>query len=164
MTRTVLAALLVGLAAAPATAQAPAAPRTTGVSAAQADSLVRLADDADRRWNERDAAGLSGAYTADGQMHIAGTPADLRGEPAIRAFFERAFAARTGRLRHRTVVKELQAVASGVVAADGEVWVDQAGADGAFRPVRHFTMHSLAVRTPEGWRIRVNRVHPAPLE
>lgn len=157
MTRLLPLALLALWTATPAAAQTV---RTTDLSPATADSILAIARVADERWNAGDANGLSTAYTPDGHMRMTGMPVDLRGRPTIAAYFATSFAARQGQMRHRTVVEELQQIAPGVVAADGQVWVDVLGADGTYRPVRRFTMNAVAVRTPGGWRLRVNRVHP----
>lgn len=146
-------------AAAPAAAQTV---RTSGLTDAEAAAVLRLSAAGDAFWNDKDAAGLSGLYTTDAHNWMVGTEMDLRGRDAIRAFFTQAFAQRGPGLRHRTVVTELQRVAPDVVAADGDVFVEQVVDGGAPRVLRRFRMHAVAVREGDGWRIRINRVHPVP--
>lgn len=154
--RLAAAAFLVALAA-PAAAQQL---RTTGLTPAQTDSVLAVSRAIDERWGARDAAGLTAAYTADAHTRILGTTVDLRGSKEILAYFRQSFAAGQGVLRHRTIVQELQQIAPGIVATDGEVFLDRRLDDGTFVPYLHFTTNAVAVRTAEGWRIRINRVRP----
>lgn len=145
--------------AAPARAQEA---RTSGLSPAEATEILQLATAGDAFWDAKDAAGLSTLYTEDAHNWMVGTEMDLRGREAIRTFFTASFAQRGPGMRHRTVITELQRISPDVVAADGQVFVEQVGESGAARVLRRFTMNAVAVRGPEGWRIRINRVHPLP--
>jgi uncharacterized protein (TIGR02246 family) len=153
-----LAAVLLFLAA-PVRAQTPT---VYGVADADAAEILRLAEAGDAFWNAKDAAGLGALYTEDAHNWMVGTEMNLRGREAIAEFFARSFAQRGPGLRHRTVVTELQLIAPGVVAADGDVVVEQVVEGQPPRVLRRFTMSSVAVKGPDGWKLRINRVHPLP--
>lgn len=138
--------------------------KTSGLAPEDAAEVLRLAEAGDAFWNRKDAAGLSRLYTEDAHNWMVGTDMNLRGRDAIAAYFTGTFARRGPGLRHRTVVTELQLVAPGVVAADGDVFVEQVAEGQPPRVLRRFTMSSVAVKDAGGWRIRINRVHlvPAP--
>jgi uncharacterized protein (TIGR02246 family) len=136
--------------------------RISGISDADAAEILRLAEAGDSLWNAKDAAGLGALYTEDAHNWMVGTEMNLRGRDSIAAFFTRSFARRGPGLRHRTVVTELQMVAPGVVAADGDVVVEQVAEGQPPRVLRRFTMSSVAVKGPDGWKLRINRVHPVP--
>lgn len=147
--------------AAPVHAQAV---KTSGIAADDVAAIVRLAETGDEAWNEKDAVALSRLFTEDAHNWMVGSEMNLRGRDEIAAFFTASFAQRGPGMRHRTVVKELQLVAPGVVVADGEVFVERVAEGQAPVVLRRFTMNSVAVNGPEGWRLRINRVHlqPAP--
>ncbi|MDF1503718.1 SgcJ/EcaC family oxidoreductase [Roseisolibacter sp. H3M3-2] len=147
------------LLAAPLGAQT-AAPRAVGVSEAELRDLLVLARATDERWNARDAAGLSALFAAEGHSRILGTPADLRGRDAIRAYFATSLGRLAPGTTHRTVVDEVQRVAPDVVLVEGRVWIERAGADSARTPLRAFTVTSAVVREGEAWRVRWNRARP----
>ena len=136
--------------------------KVSGLSQADAAEILRLAEAGDAFWNAKDAAGLSALYTDDAHNWMIGGEMNLRGREAIAEFFTRNFAQRGPGLRHRTVITELQLVAPGVVAADGDVVVEQVAEGQPPRVLRRFTMNSVAVKGPDGWKIRINRVHPVP--
>jgi len=140
-----------------ARAAAAQAPRVTGVSEAELRDIVALAAQSDARWNARDAAGLSALYTAEGHNRIVGTPVDLRGRDAIRAYFTQSFPKTDAALVHHTVVEEVQRVSPDVVVVEGRVWLERAGADSAHAVVRRFTMNAVIVREQDAWRVRWNR-------
>lgn len=137
--------------------------KTSGLTEAETAEILRLAQAGDAFWNAKDAAGLSTLYTEDAHNWMVGTVMDLRGRDAIRDFFAGTFAQRGPGLRHRTVITELQRISPDVVAADGEVFVEQVMEGGTARVLRRFTMNAVAVRSADGWRIRINRVHPQPV-
>lgn len=139
-----------------------AAPARAQITPADSAEILRLAAAGDAFWNEKDAAGLSRLYTEDAHNWMVGAEMNLRGRDAIAAYFTAAFAQRGPGMRHRTTITELQQVAPGVVAADGDVVVEQMSEGGEVRVLRRFTMNAVAVRGAEGWRIRINRVHPVP--
>lgn len=148
------------LAAAPAAAQDV---RAIGVTDAELRDIVALAQQSDARWNARDAAALSALYTAEGHNRIVGTPVDLRGRDAIRAYFTQSLARLEPAMRHRTVVDEVQRLAPDLVVVEGRVWVERLGADSSRTTVRTFTMHGIIVREDGAWRVRWNRARPEPL-
>ncbi len=147
------------------TARAAAAqlPRATGVSDAELRDIVALAAQSDARWNARDAAGLSALYTAEGHNRIVGTPVDLRGRDAIRAYFTQSFVKTDAALVHHTVVEEVQRVSPDVVVVEGRVWLERTGADSAHAVVRRFGMNAIVVREGDAWRVRWNRARVEPM-
>ncbi|HEX8391004.1 MAG TPA: SgcJ/EcaC family oxidoreductase [Longimicrobium sp.] len=149
-------AAFLSFAAQPAHAQSV---RMTGISPADSAALIQLAAAADAEWNAADADGLAALWAPDGHNRIIGADADLRGREAIQRYFAASFANRPAGMRHRTLVEEAVMIAPGVAAVDGQVWVER---EGSAAPLRHFIMHAIAVRTPEGWRMRMNRVHLVP--
>ena len=155
------AALLLLASATPLLAQSP---RAVGVTDAELREIVTLAEQSDARWNARDAAGLSALYTAEGHNRIVGTPVDLRGRDAIRAYFTQSFPRTEPALVHHTVLEEVQRVSPDVVVVEGRVWLERTGADSAHAIVRRFTMHAVIVREGDAWRVRWNRarLEPAP--
>lgn len=151
--------VLLAAAAAPSAAQAP---RAIGVTDAELRAIVALAGQSDARWNARDAAGLSALYTAEGHNRIVGTPVDLRGRDAIRAYFTQSFGRTDAALVHHTVVEEVQRVSPEVVVVEGRVWLERVGADSTRAVVRRFGMNALLVQEGGAWRVRWNRARLEP--
>ena len=153
------AAVLLLAAATPLLAQSP---RAVGLTDAELRAVVALAEQSDARWNARDAAGLSALYTAEGHNRIVGTPVDLRGREAIRAYFAQSFPRTDAALVHHTVVEEAQRVSPDVIVVDGRVWLDRVGPDSTRTVVRRFAMNAVLVREGDAWRVRWNRARPEP--
>ena len=141
---------------------AHAAPRATGLPEADVRALVALADLTDVHWTNKDAAALTALYTPDGHNRILGTPIDLRGQEAIRAFFTQSFAKREPGLRHRTVVEEVQQIAPGIAAVDGSVYLEAVDGE-KVTLVRKFSMNAVVVKEGGAWKVRLNRVRIEPV-
>jgi uncharacterized protein (TIGR02246 family) len=148
--------LFAALAAAPAALQAaPAGPEDRA-------ALERLAAAADLAWNRRDAAAMSGFYAADANLRLGGMADPVTGREAVRAYFERAFAARAGEMRHITVVDDIDVPRPGMAVSDATVRVEQRAADGSWRLVRSFANTSVAIREQGAWKLAAVRAHLLP--
>ena len=157
--RSLAAAVLLLAAASPLLAQAP---RAVGVTEAELRDVVAVATQSDARWNARDAAGLSALYTAEGHNRIVGTPVDLRGRDAIRAYFTDSFTRTDAALVHHTLVEEVQRVSPDVIVVEGRVWLERVAADSSRAVVRRFTMNAVLLREGDAWRVRWNRARLEP--
>lgn len=138
-----------------------AAPRNAGLSEADVQALVALADATDVHWTNKDAAALTSVYTADGHNRILGTPVDLRGHKQIEEFFTKSFANRQPGLRHRTIVEEVQQIAPGIAAVDGSVYLESVDGE-KVTLVRKFVMNAVVVKENGAWKVRLNRVRMEP--
>ncbi len=150
--------LFLALALAAAACPAAAAPPAPADRAA----LETLARGADEAWNRRDAAAMSAHYAPDANLLFAGMAEPVRGRGAIRGHFEKAFAARTGELRHITRITHLDLPRPGVAVSDADVVVERRGADGSWTPVRSFTNTSVAILEGRRWKLAAVRAQPVP--
>lgn len=157
--RAALAALALTAAAAPLAAQRPAPVLTKADSAA----LLELAHAVDVRWDARDARAFARLFTADAVLEVAGEAVTRRIRGTIERDYTASFARADGTLRHRTIVDELHLVADGVVHVDARAWIVRAQGD-SLVPLRAYTTRNVAVRTPDGWRLRVVRSHAEALD
>lgn len=123
------------------------------------ESLARSADDA---WNRRDAAAMSLHYSEDSNLLLGGMAEPVRGRGGIKSYFERAFAARTGDLRHRTLIAHIEVPQPGLAVSDARVLVESRGADGSWTIVREFTNTGVAVRGKDGWKLAAVRAQVVP--
>ena len=148
-------ALAAALLATPALAQSP--------SPAEETALKALAAEADAAWNAGDAARMTAAYAPDGSLRLGSAPA-IEGQPAIRAQFEAAFAARRRTMRHMTRLDRIELVRPGIAVSDAAVTIEQQQADGAWRPVGAFRNITIATRGSRRWRLQTVRAVPVPLQ
>lgn len=156
--RAALAALAIAVAAAPLAAQRPAT-----LTKADSAALLELAHEVDARWDARDARGFARLFTADADLEVAGEAVTRRIRGTIERDYTASFARADGTLRHRTIVDELHPVADGVVLVDARAWIVRAQGDSVV-PLRAYTTRNVAVRTPDGWRLRVVRSHAEALD
>ncbi|HEY0149074.1 MAG TPA: SgcJ/EcaC family oxidoreductase [Allosphingosinicella sp.] len=124
-------------------------------------SLARAADEA---WNARDAKAMSLHYAKDANLRLGGMAEPVRGRDSVRAYFETAFAARQGTLRHVTIVDSIEMPRPGLAVSDAKVVVEARTADGSWKPVREFTNTSVAIREDGAWKLAAVRATPLPLE
>lgn len=124
-------------------------------------ALIALAAEADIAWNEKDAERMAAAYVSDASLRMAGGVA-IDGQNAIRANFERNFAARQGVMRHITSVDRIELIQPGLALTDGGVRVEQRQPDGGWKLIRSFRNVGLAVRTAAGWRLKSVRAFLTP--
>lgn len=137
--------------AAPAAAEAPA-----GLDMA---ALKALADAADSAWNDKDADRMAAAYDARGTLRLA-DGGEINGREAIRAFFRDNFARRREVFRHVTEIEAADLIRPDLALSDATVRVERQRPDGGWETVRRFRNLSLAVRGPDGWRLRAVRAQP----
>jgi uncharacterized protein (TIGR02246 family) len=149
-----IAALAAIVAAAPATAAAP--------SQEERRALEMLASRTDTAWNARDAAAMSGYYSADGNLKLSGMAKPLEGRAAIRNFMDRAFAQRQGEMRHVTVLRSADLVGPNIAFTDSDVRVERRNPDGSHTLLRTFENHAVVVRENGDWRLHAVRAHALP--
>lgn len=130
-----------------------------GLTAQDEAALRTLAARGDAVWDAKDPAGMASLYDADATLLVGGASNMLTGRRAIAEYFDRAFAARQGALRHVTRLTAMNALSPDVVVNDALVDVE-ARRDGAWTVVRSFNNISIAERGPEGWRLKVVRAFP----
>jgi uncharacterized protein (TIGR02246 family) len=144
---------LLALCAAPALAQPP--------GPADQAALLALAAEADAAWNEKDADRMAAAYVERGSLRLAGGAA-IEGREAIRAQFQRNFAARQGMMRHVTTVDRTELIEPDLALSDAAVRVEQHQPGGGWKTLRTFRNVSLVRRAGRGWRIVSVRAFPTP--
>lgn len=145
---------LVLMAALPALAADP--PEAGRVRAACEDlpALQQLADVLDADWNERDADGLAAHYREDAVLALEPSGARAVGRPAVHAYFARSLGALPPDLRHRTVVRQAQALEGGLCLTDSEVAIEREGAAGEGRQrLGDFRTYTLLGRDGSGWKL-----------
>jgi uncharacterized protein (TIGR02246 family) len=149
------------LIAAAAALLTPAAAAAAPPSPAEREALEALAARNDGAWNAADAVAVSADYASDGSLRLTGMAAALEGRDAVRAYFEKAFAARPATFRHVTRLQAIDMVAPGVALADAEVRVEQLK-EGRWELARRFLNHSVLKRDGGAWRIQAVRAHLVP--
>lgn len=125
-------------------------------------ALVELAQTTDRAWDERDAGQMAASYRPDAVLKIGLTEPEVRGRESIRIHFEKAFAGRTGRLRHVTELTGLEAIGPDQALSEGEVRVEAEIAPDRWRAVRRFRTTSFAIRESGRWQLRWVRALALP--
>jgi uncharacterized protein (TIGR02246 family) len=131
------------------------------VSPADDAALKALAHEADVAWNEKDAARMAAVYAEGASLRLSGGAA-IESRDAIRATFERNFAARQGTMRHITQVDRAELIAPDLALSDAGVRVEQQQADGSWKLMRTFRNVSLARREGNGWKLQFVRAFLVP--
>lgn len=155
--------LLCALAVAPHGALASAAEEP---SAADSAALRLFWSTVDASWNERDAEQFSELFTEDGRFAFVDLGTSLDGREAIHESFAGRFPGFAPELRHLTSVHGVEQIAPGVCAVDGEVEILRTDPAGEAVPtvLRRFEIFAVMLQAPEGWKIRVLRAYPLPIE
>ena len=144
------AALLV---AAPAQSAEPSADDRT--------ALLQLAERMDRAWTRADANANAELFAIDATARFDADPMG-QGREAIRAQFEMFFKDRPAGLRHVTRIERIDLLAPGFAIWDAEVKVEREQPAGQWSTLTSIRNVTLAVRQPDGWRIRAVRAFPIP--
>lgn len=139
----------------------PALASAAPPSPAERAALEALAARNDSAWDAGDAAAIAADYTAGGSLRLGGMGEALEGRHSVRAYFDKAFAARPATFRHITALQKIDVVAPGVAFADAEVRVEQLK-DGRWKLARRFLNHSMLKPEAGTWRIQAVRAHLLP--
>jgi uncharacterized protein (TIGR02246 family) len=134
-------------------AAAPAGPQDRA-------ALQALAHAADAAWDKRDVDAMMKNYAADATLRLGGMDAPVQGLPKLRAFFTQGFAARTGELRHVTMIDHVELSGPDLALADGQVLIQRRGSDGSWSTIREFANMSVAVREGGQWKLSAVRGYP----
>lgn len=129
-------------------------------SPADDTALRQLGAAADSAWDAKDAARMATYYAADASLWVGGAGAEQQGRENVQAYFQRAFAGRTGDLRHVSEIRALQLISPDTAFTDVLVRVEERQADGSWKTVRRFNNVSLAAREAGAWKLRVVRAYP----
>lgn len=130
------------------------------LSDADRHAVLQAAEDADARWNARDAAGLTGMYSDDGTLVVGGGEL-MQGRALVLDYFTRSFARTPAELRHTTTVDRVVVLAPDLVMADTRVALDRPAEGGAPARVRDFNTLTVLVRREGQWRLHAVRAMPA---
>jgi uncharacterized protein (TIGR02246 family) len=116
----------------------------------------------DQAWNGRQADRFGDLFTTDASFEIGGDA--LSGREAIQRGFSQRFAQLAPELRHRTTVKDFQALAPGLASVDAGVEIAREAPRAAAAPtvIRRFALVAVMSRTAEGWKIRLLRAFAIP--
>ncbi|UXI68131.1 YybH family protein [Tahibacter amnicola] len=126
-------------------------------------ALRELAAETDRRWDARDAQGLSALFATDATLQIAGRETVVLRD-AIEIYFQKSFSAMSDDLRHVTRIVRWQALAPDLVLTDNDVRLERLLPSGERILVRQFINHTIAVKDGTGWRLKASRAHVRPAE
>jgi uncharacterized protein (TIGR02246 family) len=156
------AVVLGAVAVPPVPARAEAASRA---DAGHGEMVRELWAAVDATWNARDAPRFSDLFAVDASFQFVDRGEALEGRPIILQRFTDLFPTFGPDLRHRTTVREIRAVAPGVVATDVLVEILRTAPAGSAEPavIRTFATFAVLVDTGEGWRIRLLRVFQLPI-
>lgn len=115
----------------------------------------------DAMWNAHDAERFSRLYTEDASLAFVDRGESLDSRAAILEFFTERFPNNSPDLRHRTTVREVRDVASGVLAVDGKVEILRIGPEGSAEPavLKTFAIFAVMTRKAEGLQIRALRIY-----
>lgn len=127
----------------------------------QADraALLQLAERMDRAWTAADAEANAALFAIDATARFGGDPLG-EGRAAIRAQFEAFFKDRPPGLRHVTRIERIDRLGVDLATWDAEVRVERLQANGEWSALTRIRNVTLAVRQPDGWRIRMVRAFP----
>lgn len=142
------AALLV---AAPGLAAEPSAEDRT--------ALQQLAERMDEAWTMADAEANAELFAIDATARFDADPLG-QGREAIRNQFRAFFKDRPAGLRHVTAVERVELLAVDLALWDAEVRVERRQATGEWATLTRIRNVTIAVRQPDGWRVRAVRAIP----
>jgi uncharacterized protein (TIGR02246 family) len=121
--------------------------------------LLQLADRMDQAWTAADADANAELFASDATARFGADP-EGRGRDAIRNQFRSFFKDRPTGLRHVTTIERVELVASDLALWDAEVRVERRQATGEWATLTRIRNVTLAIRQPDGWRIRAVRAFP----
>lgn len=136
-----LIACLVGLSSATAT---PAAPPELA-------TLTRIVEATDRAWTAADAEAFSDFFAEEATFR-AGDNDLLRGKSAIRSFFRRSFAERSGDLRRVSRLVHVEMIRPQLAAVEMDVTLEQRQTGGTWAALTRWRNLALLLRQ-RAWRI-----------
>lgn len=136
-------------------AQAPAAE----LAPADRQQLIQLAQRMDNAWTAGDADANAQLFAVDATARLGDDPLG-EGRQAIVDQFQGFFKDRPAGLRHVTLVERIEQLADALAMWDAEVRVDRQQADGRWATLTKIRNVTIAVRQPDGWRIKAVRAFP----
>jgi len=149
-----LLALVIALGVA---SQAPAAE----LARSDREQLLRLAQRMDEAWTAGDPEANAKLFVPHATARF-GDDALGEGREAILSQFAGFFKDRPPGLRHVTNIERTEPLADDLVMWDAEVRVESRQADGRWSTLTRIRNVTIAVRQPDGWRIRDVRAFPVP--
>lgn len=123
-------------------------------------ALRALCAAADEAWDAKDADRMATYYADDATLLVGGAGGEQLGRAQVQAYFQRAFASRSGDLRHVSEIRGLQMLSPDMALTDVWVRVEARQPDGVWKPMRYINNVSLAVREAGGWKLRAVRAFP----
>lgn len=123
-------------------------------------ALRALGAAADAAWDAKDADRMATYYADDASLLVSGAGGEQLGRAQVQAYYQRAFASRSGDLRHVSEIRGLQMLGPDLALTDVWVRVEARQPDGVWKPMRYFNNVSLAVREAGGWKLRAVRAYP----
>jgi uncharacterized protein (TIGR02246 family) len=135
-----------------------------GESGRAAPAIRAVWSTLDERWNAREATTFSQLFTSDASFQFPDRGEGFEGRAAILASFAKRFPTLGPDVRHRTTIREVQGITSGVAAVDGTVEILRMASAGASPPevIRRFTIVGIMLRDGDTWRIRLLRALEQP--
>jgi uncharacterized protein (TIGR02246 family) len=127
--------------------------------AADREKLLRLAERMDRAWTAADADANADLFATNATARFGDDPLG-EGREAIRDQFRTFFKDRPPGLRHVTRIERIEQLGHGFATWDAEVRVERLQANGEWSALSRIRNVTLAVRQPDGWRIRMVRAFP----
>lgn len=128
-------------------------------SAKDRAALQQLAERMDRAWTAADADANAELFAGDATARFDADPLG-QGREAIRNQFRAFFKDRPAGLRHVTAIERVELLAADLALWDAEVRVERRQAEGQWAVLTRIRNVTLAVRQPDGWRIRTVRAFP----
>ena len=122
-------------------------------------ALLDLADRMDQAWTAADADANAELFTSDATARFGADPVG-GGRDAIRNQFRSFFKDRPAGLRHVTTIEGVELLASNLALWDAEVRVERRQTTGEWVTLTRIRNVTLAVRQPDGWRIKAVRAFP----
>jgi uncharacterized protein (TIGR02246 family) len=113
----------------------------------------------DQAWTAGDADANANLFASDATARFGEDPLG-RGREAIRAQFQSFFKGRPIGLRHVTRVDYIEQIGPDLALWNAEVRVERQAATGRWESVTRIQNVTLAVRQPDGWRVKAVRAYP----
>jgi uncharacterized protein (TIGR02246 family) len=123
-------------------------------------ALRQLGAAADAAWDARDADRMATYYADDASLLVGGAGGEQHGRAQVQGYYQRAFAGRSGILRHVSEIRSLQMLGPDLALTDVWVRVEARQPDGSWKVVRTFNNVSVAAREADGWKLRAVRAYP----
>jgi uncharacterized protein (TIGR02246 family) len=122
-------------------------------------ALAQLAERMDRAWTAADVDANADLFASDATARFDADPLG-QGREEIRRQFATFFKDRPAGLRHVTKIERIDLLAPDLALWDAEVRVERRQPAGEWTALTRIRNVTVAVRQPDGWRVKAVRAFP----